>query len=939
MDGLPAFAETQLFMKRILLLILFLAPLFTFSQNIATVVGFVIDETSTEPADSAVVMFIIGDSTIAIGSTNEEGRFQIDVPFPQEYRVDVQIKGRPWQFGKFNIDQKLFTLRLTYKDEEKQDDLRQLSDDIPTASSSEIEGEESENISSSLNASYDVFLRTTSFDFSEARFRLRGYALENFTVFMNGLPVNVLEDGRSPWSEWSGLNNVTGGRETVLGNLPSTFAFGNIGAAYNIDSRASKQRKQLQLTYTTANRTYRHRLMATWSSGMLKHGWSISLSASRRWAAEGYQAGTNYDGYSYFLSLEKYFGNKHSLALTAYGSPSSSARAIATTVEAYTLAGSHYYNPAWGWQGNKKRSANVFSSHLPTFILTHEFKIDNKSNLITAAGFTFGYNNRTALDWNNAPDPRPDYYRYLPSYIDEDSAQVAMAEKQWRENEDLRQINWQKLYDANAMSWETIDSVEGIPGNTVTGKRARYILEKRVRNEKKFYFATTYNTYINDHVSVSAGLTYQMQLSRQYKKVDDLLGADFYVDVNQFAMRDFPDSFTAAQNDLNHPNRILYEGDKFGYDFVANIHRATAWAMPYFRFKKIDFYVGAELAYNTFWRVGKVKNGLFPDNSEGKSSVSKFFNYSFKAGFTYKIDGRNYLNFAAAYLNRAPNFDQSFVSPRTRNDVVANLKSEDIYSAELGYNYRGPKVKVKAVVYFTQLNNQTKTISYYDDLYRTFVNYTMTGINNRHWGVELAADVKVYKGFSVSGVISAGRYTFSSRPVATVTQDNSATLRNTTTIYLKNFNVSGTPQFASSFGINYRDPKFWFASIHFNYYDWMWLEASPARRTVEAVAPLASTSQEWRDVVDQTRLRGQFIMDVSAGYSWLLNNQFHDLKKRFFLVFNLGVTNITNNKNLVTGGREQLRFDYQNNDINKFPPRIYYGFGTTYYFSIAFRMQ
>ena len=49
-----------------------------------------------------------------------------------------------------------------------------------------------------------------------------------------------------------------------------------------------------------------------------------------------------------------------------------------------------------------------------------------------------------------------------------------------------------------------------------------------------------------------------------YQQLNDLLGGEFYVDLNQFAERDFPNDPNAAQNDLNNPNRIIRVGDKYG---------------------------------------------------------------------------------------------------------------------------------------------------------------------------------------------------------------------------------------------------------------------------------------------------------------------------------------------------------------------------------------
>ena len=59
--------------------------------------------------------------------------------------------------------------------------------------------------------------------------------------------------------------------------------------------------------------------------------------------------------------------------------------------------------------------------------------------------------------------------------------------------------------------------------------------------------------------------------------------------------------------------------------------------------------------------------------------------------------------------------------------------------------------------------------------------------------------------------------------------------------------------------------------------------------------------------------------------------------KPTYLVFNLGVNNILDNRDMITGGFEQLRFDFENRDINKFPPRVYYGYGINFFASATLR--
>jgi hypothetical protein len=108
-----------------------------------------------------------------------------------------------------------------------------------------------------------------------------------------------------------------------------------------------------------------------------------------------------------------------------------------------------------------------------------------------------------------------------------------------------------------------------------------------------------------------------------------------------------------------------------------------------------------------------VKNGLFQNNSFGESKTQNFVNYAVKGGATYKLNGRNYLFMNVAQMTRAPFFENAFVSARTRNQYVPGLTEERIFSTEGGYLLRAPKVKARAVVYYTQFTNQTNTVSFY----------------------------------------------------------------------------------------------------------------------------------------------------------------------------------------------------------------------------------
>src|SRR5690606_28662652 len=296
-------------------------------------------------------------------------------------------------------------------------DLQTISDDVVPSVTGNDDGESASdnNISGVLSASRDVYLNVASYTFGQARFNLRGYRSDNFQVMINGITMNELENNNVYWSNWGGLNDMFRYRDNSYGLEANNFTIGEVGGASNTDATAYSQRKQFRASYALSNRSYTHRLMATYSTGVLKNGWAFSASASYRVANKSYMPGTFYDSWAYFLAASKKIGEKNFLHLTVFGVPTRRGKTAPAVQEMLDLADDNYYNPVWGYQEGKIRNSRVFKSHQPTFILSHVYNIDKTSSLNTAIGFQFGETSNSALNWYNAPNPNPDYYRNLPS--------------------------------------------------------------------------------------------------------------------------------------------------------------------------------------------------------------------------------------------------------------------------------------------------------------------------------------------------------------------------------------------------------------------------------------------------------------------------------------------------------------------------------------------
>jgi hypothetical protein len=813
---------------------------------------------------------------------------------------------------------------------------------LPVINLEDIEGDsESHDISSLLQGSRDVYTSTAGYNFGSARYRVRGYESENTVVMINGLRVNDPETGRAFYSVWGGLNDAT--RMSVgydgIGVTPETF--GGVGGATNITARASLYSPGTRLTYSNSNRSYAHRAMFTHSTGLQENGWSLTLSGSRRSAQDGYVTGTFYDAWSYFVSAEKKLNNRHSVGFLTFGAPSKTGRPGVATQEIYDLTGDNFYNPNWGYQNGEVRNSRVNGYHTPWLMLNHYFNVKPGFEIQTSAGYTFGTSSSTALNWFDATrpdhgpgpfdghDPRPDYYRYLPSYFANDPAKAAYYTNLWKTDKTFRQIDWDRMYQYNMKNLHTQKDANGIAGNDVEGLRAMYMVEDRRTDRNQFVFNTFTSARVNNFTKVSGGLNASMAKTRQFKVIDDLLGSDWWVDIDQFALRDATDP-DFAQNDLENPNRLVKEGDKFGYDFTGNINQYEAFAQAEWVLSRWDFYLGANLIQTNFWRTGHMRNGRFPENSLGDSDKQHFTNYGIKGGSTFKLTGRHYFTANAAYVTRAPFFRDAYVSSRVREDVIPVLKSEEIMTGDVSYIIRNPFLKSRFSLFYSQFKDQTWSRSFYHEEYRTFVNYNMYGVNQTHMGVELGIDIKLSPTLEMTLVAGTGDYVYSNRPTVTITRDNDRELlAEERTVYWKNYKVGGMTHTAGSVGLRYNSPKFWFIGSNVNYFDDIYLEINPDRRTEDALKGFLDIDEGWQKILEQEKLQRAFVADLYAGKSWRIRNNYN-------ITLNVSVNNLLDTKNFSIGGFEQLRYDSSN--IDRFGPKYFYMYGRTYFVNIAFRM-
>lgn len=492
----------------------------------------------------------------------------------------------------------------------------------------------------------------------------------------------------------------------------------------------------------------------------------------------------------------------------------------------------------------------------------------------------------------------------------------------------MRQIDWASIYQTNIMNNEMYQRNPELQGH------ATYILENRHSDFTSWMFNSYINHRINDIMTLDGGVSVNYTDSHYYKTIKDLLGAEYWRDVDNFSERDFPDNPVMLQNDLNNPNRKVKEGDVFGYDYNIRSITARAWLQNQIRTQHWDVNYGLSVGYTNFRRYGNMRNGRAPENSYGGGERHTFDNLAFKVGATYKLDGRNYFVAHASYGTTAPLYDYAYVSPRIKDTSIAGLKSERYVSADISYVWNYSRFRGSITGFWTNTYDGTERTSYYDDQYSSFMNYVLAGVNKTYKGVELGMAYKITPSLTVTAAGTYSRYQYKNRPTGVRSYENGSMPDIETTVYIKNYYVSGTPQQAYNIGIDWAAPKMWFFNVNASWMGDSYIDLSPMRHEpLPDLYKVCNSEEEleakMREIATQEKLNDAFVVNMSIGK--VVYTKFGQLN------FNLSVNNLLNNKNIQTGGYQQGRFDYDNFNVGKFPNKIYYAQGIRVFLNVGIR--
>ena len=918
-------------MKKLVLSLLFLfQAVFVMAQNQSTVKGKVVDSKSQSPLGSVKVMIQSNEQFV---TTNSFGEFQISGISVGNQILVISVEGYNTQnFPIEVVANQTLDVGILFLEEDITSE-QQLSLVTITENDLGDDNSGSESTAGLLQSSRDAYQQAAAFNWGLARFRMRGLDNEYGVTMINGISMNKIYDGRPQWSNWGGLNDATRIQEFTLGSAPSDYTFGGILGTQEINTRASLYRKGTRISMAGTNTNYSWRSMVTHNSGLMDNGWAYSISGSRRWAQEAYFEGTDYGANSFFASVEKRINKRHSLNFTAIYAQNTRGKSSPNTAEVNNLMGIKY-NSFWGWQDGKKRNSRDKDVEEPILMLSHYWKISDKTTLNTNVAYQTGSIGNSRLDFQTANNPDPTYYKNLPSYFSNlgDTAGAVAAQGYFTNNS---QINWNNMYYANLNS-------------SVTPGKSLYALYEDRTDDKQITANSILFSDLSDNVKLNAGASFKKLKSHNFQNMLDLLGGQYFEDIDPFFSGDM------GQSNLNNPNRQIKVGDEYGYNYNLNAIVADAFTQFKFTYKKVDFYLAQSFSRTQYQREGLYRNGIYANTSFGKGSKQIFENFGFKGGLTYKITGQHLLDFNGVYMTKAPNMRNTFANARVNNNITPELNSETIASADASYVVRTPKFKARVTGFASRVQNATEISFFYaegigEDVdgndQDSFISELLTGIEKRNFGAEIGLEYQFTSTIKGTVAASYGQYLYGNNPNLKINDDAQATLTNTQPVvdfgkaYLKNYRLPGMPQTAASLGLEYRDPNFWWVGANINYLADSYLDISNITRTDNFSIDGATgdnysgaNEETVRKALKQEKFANFNLLNLTGGKSWRIDTT----TIGFFASINNAL-----DTTYKTGGFEQSRKatfpDLQADNANGTPafgPKYFYGFGRTYFINL-----
>nr|WP_320947817.1 TonB-dependent receptor [Bacteroides intestinalis] len=736
--------------------------------------------------------------------------------------------------------------------------------------------------------------------FGDSKINIRGFKSENSAMMVNGVPMNGMENNKVYWSNWSGLSDVTRSIQVQRGLGAAKVASPAVGGSINIITKTTEAKKGGSVSYAMGNDGY-NKILFNLSSGLSKDGWAFSLLGAKTWG-DGYIQGTEFEGYTWFVSIAKRFNDNHQLSLTAFGAPQwhnqrSNQNGLSIKewqrVKQYMGEDSPYkYNSTFGYRHGQSYNSSRNSYHKPQISLNHLWQIDQKSSLSTALYVSIG---------------RGDGYRgtgddtYYNSWYGSTNGLV---------NTQFRRPDGTFDYDA----------VETMNAESTNG--SKMVMSKMMNNHLWYGLLSTYTTKLGENFDFYGGIDFRYYKGLHQDILTDLFGGTYFMDsANRKVVT--AENNPAVGGNPSYIYQKLNVGDVLRRDYDGFVMYEGVFAQLEYNQDKLSAFVSGGASNTGYWRYDR----MYYSKDNAKSSTKNYLGGNIKGGANYNLTENHNIFVNAGYINRAPMFDTSFINSQTSHDRNPDAKNEKIMSFELGYGYRSRFFTANLNGYYTRwMDKALYKGGTTDDGLRWAMN--MTGANADHWGVEFDFVAKPLNWLDVTGMFSWGDWRWNGVASGYLFDSQGQMLKNTRgdvvtdmanaeqykyLVDMDNVSVGGSAQTTAALGLGVRPVKGLRLGVDWNFFSRNFADYD--------INPNTTTPNEPTVIGNPWKIPSYSTFDLSAGYTFDFG------KIRATLSGN--VNNVLDQE-YIADARDGSTHDWES------ATRVLYGFGRTYSVRLKF---
>ncbi len=486
-----------------------------------------------------------------------------------------------------------------------------------------------------------------------------------------------------------------------------------------------------------------------------------------------------------FFSIDKKHNANTSIGLSFIWNYLDQGRAATTTNEMYALSQQRSYSPNWGWYHNKPYFPSTRQTNVPVITFRYSKKWSDRATLNVSNGIVFGKETRSNLEWTNTADPRPDYYKYMPSYIVDTLLSNQLRDWYLQHPQQL-QINFDQLERVNKAANE---------------KRSFYIVNQENSTLFMMHGSIQFTHAFKQKVNFQIGIEYALDQIHFFNTIKDLLGGSFFYNYNGW-MNDDTLAFS-FQNDISQPNKKVKLGEKWGANYTMHSFQAKPWMQV--QKQGPVFESGFALGYGieAIERLGSNQNGLYP-NSKGKSGLQYFTTADMKAQLMYKYSGRIYLRSILYAKWLAPRYQSIFIDPAINSYSTPYALQESNYGADLSIFYRAPSFKTTLSLYQKFAFNETENKMFYHDAYARFVYGVVGQMNSINNGVELVIENNLLKSLKMNYAATFSNNIFLNNPAYQYLDVNNLQMKESGVLLIKNLQKSNGPKLVNAISFIYQ---------------------------------------------------------------------------------------------------------------------------------------